>query len=403
MLDLDESAMTQAAAVIVWVAMAIVGYVYLGYPLVLTFIAQFRRREVYKAEITPTVSLVISAYNEAHVIGKKLRNSLALDYPQELLEVIVVSDASTDDTDRIVQAFAWRGITLLRMPERRGKTVGLNAAVQRAQSDIVMFSDANILYQKDVIQCLVRNFADSKVGCVTGDTRYLDTEQSAAHKQENTYWGYERRIRALESSIGSTVGGDGALFAIRRGLYTPLCPEAINDLVTPLQIVRGGYRAVFEPSAIGYEPSAGNFKGEFRRKRRIVNRSWQGVRSVPGVLDPRRVGLFAWQVWSHKVLRWLVLPFVMAAAIGCIMASPLGVIYQLGVLGFAGSLIVAGIGAFVPERLGRLAWLSHGMLYFYLVNMAAVLGIAMAIAGRVEILWTPERSRLWRAGSENSR
>ena len=384
--------MTLVAAVVVWITTAIVLYVYLGYPVALWILARFRRRDVQKVDITPSVTLLISAYNEARTIGKKLRNSLELDYPEELLEVIVVSDASTDDTDRIVQTFAWRGIRLLCMPERRGKTVGLNAAVQAAQGEIVVFSDANILYQKDAIRYLVRNFADATVGCVTGDSRYVDTEHSAAHIQEDAYWGYERQIRTLESHVGSTVGGDGAIFAIRRELYTPLPPEAINDLVTPLQIVTRGYRAVFEPAAIGYEPSAGNFPGEFRRKRRIVNRSWRGVMSVPGVLNPHQAGLFAWQVWSHKVLRWLMLPLVVGAAAGCYVAFPLGLVYQLGAWGFVGSLIVAGIGALVPDHSGRLAQLAHGMMYFYLVNLAAVLGIAMAITGRVETLWTPERS-----------
>jgi hypothetical protein len=177
-------------------------------------------------------------------------------------------------------------------------------------------------------------------------------------------------------------------------LFTPLSPEAINDLVIPLQIVLKGYRAVFEPAAIGYEPSAGTFRGEFRRKRRIVNRSWHGVMSVSEVLAPRCVGFFAWQVWSHKVFRWLVLPLVLMTAVGCVVAYPLSWVYQLGTWGFVCSLVIAGIGALVPERIGRLAQVAHGMLYFYLVNLAAVLGIAMATAGQVEMLWTPERGEM---------
>jgi hypothetical protein len=219
----------------------------------------------------------------------------------------------------------------------------------------------------------------------------VDTKHSSAHTQEDAYWGYERLIRTLESQIGSTVGGDGAIFAIRRELFAPLPPEAINDLVTPLQIVARGYRAVFEPAAIGFEPSAGDFTGEFRRKRRIVNRSWRGVMSVSQVLKPWCVGRFAWQVWSHKVLRWLVLPLLLLAVTQCFIAFPLGVGYRLGAWVFVSSLVVAGIGVIVPSRLGRLMRLAHGVLYFYLVNLAAVLGIAMAIAGRVETLWVPER------------
>jgi hypothetical protein len=218
---------------------------------------------------------------------------------------------------------------------------------------------------------------------------------SAAHIQENNYWHYEQRIRALESELGSTVGGDGAIFAIRRGLYIPLQPDAINDLVIPLQIVARGYRAIFESGAIGIEPSAGDFAGEFRRKRRIVNRSWRGVRSVPHVLDPRAVGIFAWQVWSHKVLRWLMLPMILTAAVGCFIASPAGLIYRLGVCVFLVSVVIAGIGGLVKGSLGRLAGFAHGFFYFYMVNLAAFFGIIMAISGRVEVLWTPERE--WNA------
>jgi cellulose synthase/poly-beta-1,6-N-acetylglucosamine synthase-like glycosyltransferase len=277
------------------------------------------------------------------------------------------------------------------MPERGGKTAGLNAAIQQAQSDIVLFSDANILYQKDVVRALVRNFADPAVGCVTGDSRYLEGVVSAAHVQENTYWGYERFVRTMESTIGSTVGGDGAIFAIRRELYTPLRSDAINDLMIPLQIVLRGYRAIFEPAAVGLEPSAGHFKGEFRRKRRIVNRSWRCVMGMPEVLIGGAGVLFAWQVWSHKVLRWLVLPLIVVAAVGCVLGYSQGIEFRLIGGGIAASFFVAASGALLPREWGGLARLAQGLMYFYLVNLAAVLGIGMAMTGRVEMLWTPER------------
>lgn len=383
--------MTYIAAIVVWGALTIIGYVYVGYPAVLWFLSRVRCRDVQRENFLPSVTLIISAFNEGRSISAKLENSLTLDYPKDLLYVLVVSDASTDETDCIVGKYVGKRVSLLRTPERGGKTSGLNAAMQRVHSEIVVFSDANILYQKDAVRCLVRSFADQTVGCVTGNSCYSDRQSSAAHEQENTYWGYERFIRTLESRVGSTVGGDGAMFAIRRDLYLPLSAEAINDFVTPLQIVARGYRAVFEAIAIGFEPSAGNFRGEFRRKRRIVNRSWWGIMSVPEVLSPCQTGIFAWQVWSHKVLRWLVLPLVLAAAVGCFLASSSSVMYQIGAAGFAVSLLIAGIGALVLDRSGWLARLAQSVLYFYLVNVAAILGIATALAGRVETVWTPER------------
>lgn len=383
--------MSDWGAMLAWVAAILVGYVYVGYPILISFLAWVMPKPVRHASIEPTVTLLISAFNEAHVIGDKLKNAVALDYPRNKLEILVISDASSDETDSIVQSFFGQGVTLLRMPERGGKTVGLNAAMKIAKSDIVIFSDANIMYREDTIRQLVKNFADSSVGCATGDSQYVDDPHSAAHAQENTYWGYERFIRSMESLVGSTVGGDGAIFAIRRGLYQPLSPETINDLVIPLQIVMKGYRAVFEPTAVGLEPSAGDFRKEFRRKRRIVNRSWRGVMSVAGILNPFCSGIFAWQVWSHKVLRWLVLPFLMIGFAGCLSAYEIGGVYRLGVWGGIASFFAAATGPFLPASLGRSAKVVQTVFYFYLVNLAAILGVTKALSGRVDRIWAPER------------
>jgi cellulose synthase/poly-beta-1,6-N-acetylglucosamine synthase-like glycosyltransferase len=374
-----------------WLAIALIIYVMLGYPLAIWLLARLRPRPVAQADLAPTVTLLISAYNEAPVIGRKIENALALDYPRELLEIVVISDASTDSTDAIVAAYQTRGVTLLRMAHRGGKTLGLNAAVARARGEIIVFSDANILYAPDALRKLVRNFADREVGCVTGDSRYDEASDSAAHREEDTYWGYERFIRTCESRVGSTVGGDGAIFAIRRELYRPLSADAINDFVVPLRIVLEGRRAVFEPAAIGVEPSAGSFRREFRRKRRIVNRSWRAVMGLPGVLSISHSGLFAWQVWSHKVLRWLMLPLVVTAGSGCVFAYHAGWPYQLGAWGFGASLALAAIGGLTPERNNGIGRLVHSAYYFYVVNIAATLGIISAFGGRVETMWAPER------------
>jgi cellulose synthase/poly-beta-1,6-N-acetylglucosamine synthase-like glycosyltransferase len=377
--------------ILIWTAVAVIVYVFVGYPVLLWTLARTRARRVTQADITPTVTLIISAFNEAAVIGRKIDNALALDYPRERLEIMVISDASSDATDEIVSSYADCGVRLVRMAQRGGKTLGLNAGVAQARGELLVFSDANILYRRDALRRLVCSFADPGVGCVTGDSRYEDAPDSAAHRQENTYWGYERFIRTQESRIGSTVGGDGAIFAIRRELYRPLPHDAINDLVLPLRIVLEGHRAVFEPSAVGVEPSAGTFEREFRRKRRIVNRSWRGVMSLPGLLSPRRAGLFAWQVWSHKVLRWLILPFVLVAGSGCVIAYGQGLVYQVGALGFVASLLLAAAGAVLPARVPAIGRLAHTAFYFYLVNVAALVGILSALSGRVDVVWVPER------------
>jgi cellulose synthase/poly-beta-1,6-N-acetylglucosamine synthase-like glycosyltransferase len=383
--------MSMVGAVVAWAAALIVGYVYVGYPILMGLLGWLMPKPIRQAGIEPTVTLLISAFNEAHIISEKLTNALNLDYPKSKMEILVISDASTDRTDQIVQSFSDQGVSLLRMEERGGKTLGLNAAMKVAKGDIVIFSDANIMYRIDTIRQLVQNFADSSVGCATGDSQYVDDPHSAAHAQENSYWGYERFIRSMESLVGRPVGGDGAIFAIRRVLYQPLSAETINDLVVPLQIVVKGYRAVFEPTAIGLEPSAGDFQKEFRRKRRIVNRSWRGVMSVSGILNPFCVGMFAWQVWSHKVLRWLVLPFLLIGFVGCLSAYELGSVYRIGVWGGIASILVAAAGPFLPASLGGVSKLIQTVFYFYLVNLAAILGVTKALGGRVDRIWAPER------------
>ena len=204
----------EAAAVVAWIMLASVAYVYAGYPALLWLVTRVSSHPVRRAWITPPVTLVISAFNEAAIIGKKIENCLALDYPADRLEIIVVSDASTDATDAIVKSFGDRSVRLLRLPERQGKTAGLNVALSQASNEIVAFSDANILYTRTAIRCLVRGFADPRVGCVTGDSRYVSAASTAAHIQESSYWSYEREVRDMESRLGSTVGGDGAIFAI---------------------------------------------------------------------------------------------------------------------------------------------------------------------------------------------
>jgi len=383
--------MTHVASALAWGTVIIIGYVYIGYPLLLWVLGRIRERRVVQQPVTFPVTLLVSTFNEQTVIREKLKNCLALDYPQDSLEIIVISDASTDETDRIVEEFAADRVQLLRMPQRGGKTLGLNAAVQKAHGQILVFSDANIMYRPDALRCLLRNFADPTVGCVTGDSRYIGDGNSSAHIWEDAYWHYEQTVRTLESRVGSTVGGDGAIFAIRKELYVPLLAEAINDFVTPLQIVSRGYRAVFDSAAVGFEPTVGQFDGEFRRKRRIVNRSWRGLMSVPDVLKPWRVGIFAWQVWSHKVLRWLTLPLVLIEASACYVAAPVGITYQLGFYGWIGSLMIAVFGSLCPHNQGKIARLAHGVFYFYLVNLAALLGLLSALRGRVETVWTPER------------
>jgi cellulose synthase/poly-beta-1,6-N-acetylglucosamine synthase-like glycosyltransferase len=379
------------AAVIFWAALVAMGYVFVGYPLLLLIIGSVvRRRPVPPATTVPTVSLIVSAYNEEKIIGEKLENCLSLDYPPEKLEILVVSDASTDSTDVIVARYAYEGIKLRRMPTRGGKTAGLNAVVPLAQGDIVVFSDANALYAPDAIQKLVRNFADPAVGCVTGDSRYTHLETSYVGKSENTYWDYERSVKMRESALGSMVGADGAIFAIRRHLYWSLRAEDINDFVIPLQIVSQGYRCVFEPEAVCYENAVVHFEEEFRRKVRVVNRSWNGLFRVKELLNPLRYGWFAIQLISHKPLRWLT-PLFLGALLGSSLAlAPTHWFYAGMAMGQVGWYALGLLGALLETWHVHHRWLSFPC-YFLLMNVASIAGFCRYLGGEKINIWEPER------------
>jgi len=379
------------AEVLLWGAVALVGFVFVGYPLVLTLFGRpFERPVAADDGHTPPVTLIISAYNEAAVIAEKLDNSLALDYPGDRLEIVVVSDASDDATDAIVANYADRGVRLFRMGERRGKTVGLNAAVPGVAGEIVVFSDANAMYQPDAVRKLARNFADPRVGCVTGDSRYVGADQTQVGPSEDRYWNYERRLKVRESAVGSMVGADGAIFAIRKALYMPLKAEDINDFVLPLRIVAAGHRCVFEPEAVCLERTTVTFGEEFRRKVRVVNRSWNGLFRYPAVLNPFRHGWFAVQVIVHKLLRWLTPLFLLVILACSAVLAGSGPVYAL-LAGLQGVLYAAAVVGLLLERAGVGSGIFAFPSYFLLMNVSSALGVGKALRGERITIWQPER------------
>ena len=369
-------------------------YIYAGYPLVLQLIVWLRGpRRVRMDDVEPTVSFVISAYNEVAVIRRKIENTLALDYPREQLRVVVISDCSSDGTDEVVLEYADRGVTLARQEARLGKTAGLNRTVPKLPGDVVVFSDANAMYEPDALRKLVRNFADPKVGCVTGEARYIKGGHNAADRGERAYWDYEIRVKRLETSVGSMVGGDGAIYAIRRQLWQGIPDTAINDFLNPLQIVEAGWRAVYESEAVCYEETAGGARREWGRRVRIVSRSWRAIFQARGVLNPFRVGLFAWCIFSHKVLRWFSGVFVAGVLIGTIGAvRGLVEAHQVVYLALLGGALL------------MLAWLPQGraaigvLSYFAIINAASLAGVARGTFGRVSGVWTPPRGGVQVAG-----
>ena len=372
--------MNELLTMIFWAAALLVVYPYLIYPPLLHFLARLNpvpeaRHEGISENMRVTV--VVSAYNEEAVIAQKLQNTLTLNYSADLLDVIVVSDASFDRTDQIVQAFVGREprVRLLRQEERRGKSAGLNRAVQTASGEIVVFSDANAMYEPDAIRELVKDFADSRTGYVVGAALYYDAEGNRAAESEGLYWRLEMFLKRIESEYYSVVGGDGAIYAIRKHLFRELKDDDISDFVNPMQIIAAGFCGRFNPQARCYERSAEKFEKEFQRKRRIVNRSWRAVCRYGHLLKIRRHGRFIFMLLSHKVIRWFALPFVCVAWIANTALLGMSSLYVLSWLMITGSAIAAVVGAILERAARRQPRLISLLYYFYLVNLAGSLGI----------------------------
>lgn len=369
-------------------------YVYAGYPVLLWIISRFKRPHgAGSADHEPSVTLVISCYNEADVIASKLENSLQLDYPADKLDIMVVSDGSDDGTDDIVKGFADKGVRLIRQEGRLGKTMGLNLALEAAAGDVIVFSDANAMYDSQAIRHLVSHFHDEEVGYVVGAALYTDSETGASAHNENLYWRYELAIKAWESRLHSVVGGDGAIYAIRKQLWEPLQQRDINDFVNPLQIIALGYRGRFEPRAQCFEETAGSFDKEVARKERIVNRSIRGLMRVKPVMNPLKSGWFSFEVISHKLLRWLIPYFLVLGVIGSALLATRGLpFFQLITLGCLLLLVLATAGD-VFQRHRALPVLLSVPYYFVMVNAYAMKGIYKALRGETQVTWSSARHR----------
>jgi len=372
-----------------WIFFGSLIYIFAGYPLLLALLARIRKNnEPQLNSSLPKICLIISAYNEEEVIAGKLQNSIDLDYPADLKEIWVISDESSDRTDEIVRSFSEQGIQLFRVEGRKGKTHGISLLVPRLTAGIIVFSDANAIYDRKALLEIVSGFSDPKIGYVVGHARYY-TDTIQANK-EATYWNFEIGIKKLESRLDSVVGGDGAIYAIRRELFEPMADDDINDFVNPLQIRLKGYRGLFNEKAFCYEHSAENMLKEFKRKRRIVNRSWRGLFKNSGVLNPLRTGIFSWQIFSHKLLRWLAGFFLILLLVSNVLLTG-NPFYDFMLLLQIVFYLLAALGI-QAEMAGRKSSVFFSIpAYFVLVNIASTLGIIDNQFGRKYTTWNTIR------------
>ncbi|XXF81053.1 glycosyltransferase family 2 protein [Myxococcaceae bacterium GXIMD 01537] len=386
------------AEVFFWSAALLLGHTYFFYPFLLLAmdgVAQVvhtvrymrtgaeRRRVARRTVPLPPVSLVVAAYNEAGCIEQKLENSLALDYPEDLFEVLIGSDGSTDGTDDLVRQCTDARVRL-SSAQRAGKTTVLNRCVPSARGDIVVLSDANTMIDAAAVKALVRHFEDPEVGAVCGRLKlYNPTRRDY---EESAYWSYESLIKFYEGKRGSVVGANGGLYAIRRSLFTLLPPSTIvDDFVIPLRILEKGFRVVYEPEAVATEETTEDYGKEFGRRARIAAGNFQSLKMVPGLLLPT-AGFPAFAFWSHKLLRWFA-PALMCVALVANLFLLDRLFYQLTLAAqvlFYGLAYLGKVGALKRGAAKRVASVAY---YFVTMNLAIVVGFWRFLRNSQRAAW----------------
>jgi glycosyltransferase involved in cell wall biosynthesis len=294
--------------ILFWTSFVFIFYAYFGYPLTLTILSFIRNHPIEKGDMVPTVSFIITAYNEGKTIARKIENTLRLDYPKNKLEVIVASDSSSDRTDEIVMSYQSQGVILVRSPERKGKENAQRYAITISSGEVLVFSDVATILQADGLMNISRNFNDPTVGCVSSIDKFIDKDGKISG--EGAYVRYEMFLRNLETKVNSLVGLSGSFFAAKREVCQHWATDLQSDFNTLINSVKLGFRGVLDSNSIGYYENIKDDKKEFERKVRTVLRGITVLMKSLPMLNPLKYGLFSWQLFSHKLCRWLV-PFAM--------------------------------------------------------------------------------------------
>jgi glycosyltransferase involved in cell wall biosynthesis len=373
--------------IVFWLSAFLVFYAYFGYPLILCLLSIFHSQKIKKGDITPSASFIITAYNEEKLIGQKIKNSLAQDYPRDRLEIIVASDCSSDKTDEIVATYESKGVKLVRSPERKGKENAQKCAVDVASGDIFIFSDVATILDIRGVSNIVKSFYDPTVGCVSSVDKFLDREGNVCG--EGVYVKYEMILRQLETKVNTVVGLSGSFFAARRDVCRNWATDLQSDFNTLLNTVKMGLRGVSDPDSSGYYKNISNETEEFDRKVRTVLRGITVLMRNLAILNPLKYGLFSWQVFSHKLCRWLV-PFwiILAFWTNLLLVSKsmfyFGLfIIQVCFFGFA--FLHVYLNTFSMSRFGKIAG------FFVVTNASICRAWLDYITGRRMVKWNPSK------------
>jgi glycosyltransferase involved in cell wall biosynthesis len=359
---------------IFWASLGGLAWTHVGYPLTAAALTRIRRRPVAKADIEPSVTLIVPAHDEEDVIGRRVENLLELDYPPDRLRIVVASDGSTDRTDEIVESYEDPRLELLRC-ERAGKLPSMNRAVRETDSELLAFGDANATWAPDALRRLVRNFADPDVAYVCGQVRF---QRQDGTNKEGVYWRYEMWLRESESKLGSITGGNGAIYAVRRSDYVEW-PFG-HDLGFPNLMVQKGRRAVYEPEALAFEKPSRDIEDEFRRKVRMLPWSWRHLfeaRSLRGVPP-----LYLAELLSHRVLRYGSGFLHLALLATSIVLVDDGWPYAAVLAAQAAWLALAAAGKL------RLPVPGAGLAYYYLLmTTATTLALGRYLRDGAPLMW----------------
>jgi cellulose synthase/poly-beta-1,6-N-acetylglucosamine synthase-like glycosyltransferase len=392
--------MTTAATVIFWLSLAGVVWTYAGYPLLLLALSGLRPRSgrprpsTENAPFEPTVTVIISAYNEEKAIGHKLERTLALDYPAAKLEIIVASDHSTDRTHELVRDFAPCGVRLVVLPERAGKTAAQNLAAASASGEVLIFTDATTELDRGSVRQLVAALADPRVGCVGAELEYVSAGGSAVGKGGGLYWRYEKRVKQLEATVSTLIGVSGCLYAVRASAYRPIEPDLISDFVIAGDVFDRGFITVYGGGAVSSEKTHEETGEELEMRVRVIIRTINALVRRARMLNPLRYGFFSFQLFSHKVLRYLVPELLLALfasgvylAVGAERAAP---VYRWLVWAQLAFYFAATIG-WLRQKLGLRLPLVHIPFYFLVVNFAALWALVLYLRGERKVTWTTVR------------
>jgi biofilm PGA synthesis N-glycosyltransferase PgaC len=367
-----------------WCAVVVIGYTYAGYPLWLWVRSRLKPWPVQTGANEPLVSIVMVVRNEEKAVARKMENLLALDYPEQSAEVVVVSDGSTDGTDAVLREYARNPrVHVVLNQLSRGKASGLNDALELAHGEIVVFTDVRQTLEAQSLRLLVKDFADPQVGCVSGELMLGDPAAGEKNRGMGLYWRIEKTIRDLESASGSVVGATGAFYGVRREWLQPIPPETLlDDVYVPMEVVRAGKRVIFEPKARAWDlPDQGTDR-EFARKVRTLSGNYQLLQLQPWLLS--RENAIRFEFISHKLLR-LIVPFALVAALVACALIPQPLYRSALVLQVA--FYALSLVGMARVKLGPMARASDAAFTFVILNTAAVVAFANFVTGR-KVAWT---------------